>query len=239
MTATALRASPDRYTSELGSTRLFRLDAEDSTMLIATPWPEAAIVNTYPQGSMAMWTIVAPHDERTAADPARRFDISVWHAGPAESTGEAIMEIRRLSGLTWQELGDLFEVSRRSVHHWANGKPVSAGNDRKIRRMLAAIRDFYQGNQLDTRASLLAVDQATGNSMLDLLQAGQFNDAAARISGVLAPEPHRVPLSQAAQDMRRPPVPALLVGAEQDRPDNPAKATPSGPSARQGRRARA
>ena len=224
MTATALRASPDRYISELGSTRLYRIDAEDSTVLIATPWPEAAIVNTYPQGSMAMWTIVAPHDERTAADPAGRFDISLWHAGPVESTGEAILEIRRRSGLTWQELGDLFDVSRRSVHHWANGKPVSAGNDRTIRRMLAAIRHLDRGNQLDTRALLLAVDPATGISALDLLQAGRFDDATARVSGAGAPALNRVPLSPAVQDARRPPAPALLLGAEQDRPEISANA---------------
>lgn len=224
MTATALRASPDRYTSELGSTRLFRRDAEGSTVLIATPWPEAAIVNTYSRGSMAMWTIVAPHDKGTAADPAGRFDISLWHAEPAESTGEAILEIRRRSGLTWQELSDLFDVSRRSVHHWANGKPVSAGNDQTIRRMLAAIRHLDRGSQLDTRALLLAVDQATGISTLDLLQAGRFDDATARVSGARAPELHRVPLSPAAQDARRPPAPALLLGAKQNRPDIPANA---------------
>ncbi len=221
MSATALRGTADRRTSALGSMRLSRLDADFPTVLIATPWPEGTSINTCPQGSMTMWAIIAPHVERTAADPAGRFD---FFLGPAESTAEAIMEIRRRSGLTWQELGELFDVSRRSIHHWANGKPVSAGNDRMIRRMLAAIRHLDRSSQRDTRALLLSVDQATGVSPLDLLQAGRFDDATDRVPGDRTPEPHRVPLSPPARDARRPLAPTLLLGAEQDRPDVPARA---------------
>ena len=201
MTATVLRSTRDRHTPVLGSLCLFRPDADLVTVLISTPWPESAIVNTCPQNSMAMWTIAAPHVERTSADPAGRCDFLL---GPAESTAEAIMEIRRRSGLTWQELGELFEVSRRSVHHWANGKPVSAGNDRTIRRMLAAIRYLDRGNQLDTRALLLEFDQATGISTLDLLQSGRFEDATARAERFRLPKPHSVALSPTALDERCP-----------------------------------
>ena len=221
MTASTPRGTRDRYTPVLGSMCLSRPDADFPAVLIATPWPEGAIINTCPQGSMTMWTIVAPHVDRTTANPAGSFDFLL---GPAESTAEAIMEIRRRSGLTWQELGELFDVSRRSIHHWANGKSVSAGNDRAIRRMLAAIRHLDRGSQRDTRALLLSVDQATGVSPLDLLQAGQFDDATAPFLGDRTPEPHRVPLSPAARDARRPPTATLLLGAEQDRPDIPAKA---------------
>lgn len=221
MTATAPHGTRERHTPVLGSMFLSRPDADIPTVLIATPWPGGAIVNTCPQGSMIMWTIVAPHVERTAADPVGRCDFLF---GLAESTAEAIMEIRRRSGLTWQELGQLFDVSRRSIHHWANGKPVSAGNDQTIRRMLAAIRLLDQGSQRDTRALLLSVDLATGVSPLDLLRAGRFDDATARVPSGRTPEPHRVPLSPAARTAHRPPAPALLLGAAPDRPDIPAKA---------------
>ena len=109
--------------------------------------------------------------------------------------------------------GDLFDVSRRSVHHWANGKPVTASHDRTIRRMLAAIRHLDRGSQNDTRALLRAVDPATGVSTLDLLKAGQFDEAMGRVPGVRVPEPPRTPLSRAARDARRPPaLPLLLNG---------------------------
>ena len=221
MTASALRGTRDRYTPVLGSMCLSRPGADFPAVLIATPWPEGAIINTCPQGSMTMWMIIAPHANRTTANPAGSFDFLL---GPAESTAEAIMEIRRRSGLTWQELGELFNVSRRSIHHWANGKPVSAGNDRTIRRMLAAIRHLDRGCQRDTRALLLSVEQATGVSPLDLLQAGRFDDATTPFLGDRTPEPHRVPMSPAVRDARRPPAATLLVGAKQDRPDTPANA---------------
>ena len=137
---------------------------------------------------------------------------------------EAIMELRRRSGLTWEELGDLFGVSRRSVHHWANGKPVAASHGRPIHRMLAVVRQLDRGDQAGTRALLLAVDRGMEVSALDLLKRGRFDEAMGRIVDVPALAPRRVPLSRAARGARRPQAPALLLGAEQERPDVPAKA---------------
>ena len=219
MTAPALRDTGDAHTSALGCMYPSGLDATFAAVLIATTLPGQATANTYAQGSMAMWATIAPCAERTAAGPTGQIE----HV-PAESTAEAIMEIRRRSGLTWEELADLFDVSRRSVHHWANGKPVSARHDRMIRRMLAAVRHLDQGGQVGTRALLLAVDQAMGVSALDLLKDGRFDEAMDRVAGVRAPERQRIPLSSAARDARRPQAPELLLGAEQDRPDLPAKA---------------
>ena len=157
MTATARRDTPDSHISALGPAYRPALDAG---FILAEPMT----ANTYPEGRWAVWTTGTPGCSRAAAGPAAQFDYV-----PTESTAEAIMEIRRRSGLTWQELAELFEVSRRSAHHWANGNPVSAGRERTIRRMLAAIRHLDRGSQVDTRALLLAVDQATGVSTLDLL----------------------------------------------------------------------
>lgn len=210
MTALALRDTPDTHTSAVGSMYRSGIDATIAAMLIATTLSGSATASTY-----AVPRLV----ERTAAGPAGQIE----HV-PAESTAEAILEIRRRSGLTWEELGDLFDVSRRSVHHWASGKTVSAKHDQMIRRMLAAIRHLDQGSQAGTRTQLLAVDGATGVSALDLLKDGLFDEAMARVEGVRAPEHRRIPLSRKAQDARRPQAPTLLLEAEQERPDVPAKA---------------
>ena len=163
--------------------------------------------------------------ERTAAGPAGQLRPAPTEpTGEAVSTGEAILEIRRRSGLTWEELGDLFGVSRRSVHHWASGKPVSAANENTIRRMLAAVRRLSQGSRTATRSRLLAIDDSLGVSPLDLLKQGRFDEVEARVDGVPPPRYRPVPLSRADRDARRPPPPALLLEAEQDRPDIPAKA---------------
>lgn len=210
MTAPALHDMPASHTSAAGSMYRPGLDAAFTAMLVIGGLSGSATASTYD---------VPRFVERTAAGPAGQIDRVA-----AESTAEAVLEIRRRSGLTWEELSDLFDVSRRSVHHWASGKAVSARHDQAIRRMLAAIRRLDQGNQAGTRAQLLAVDAATGVSALDLFKAGRFDEAMEHAAGVRPPAPRRVPLSGEAQDARRPQAPALLLEAEQERPGVPAKA---------------
>ena len=116
MTETALREAPDMRTSAVGC--MNRPDMEATfAFLIATTLPGSA-------KATGTGETIVQYSERTAAGPIGQIE----HA-PAESTAEAVMEIRRRSGLTWEELGDLFDVSRRSVHHWANGKSVTASHD--------------------------------------------------------------------------------------------------------------
>jgi transcriptional regulator with XRE-family HTH domain len=180
----------------------------------------ALLVITGLSGSATTSTYELPRSfERTVAGPAGHIEQL-----PTDSTAEAILEIRRRSGLTWEELGDLFDVSRRSVHHWASGKSVSAKHDQAIRRILAAIRHLDQESQANTRALLLAINNATGVSTFDLLKEGRFDDAMAGVIGVRAPEYSRVPLSSNARDTRRPQPPMFLLEAEQERPVLPAKA---------------
>ncbi len=138
----------------------------------------------------------------------------------AVTTASAVLEIRRRSGLTWEELSELFEVSRRSVHHWANGKTVSAKHDREIRDTLAAIRHIDEGSQATTRDRLLTVD-ASGESVFDLLKAHRFDKVMTQVRGLAVPEHRRIPLSPKERDMRRPQPPMLLLEAEQERPDFP------------------
>ena len=217
MTATALRNTHDTPTSATGSMHGSGLEATFAAVLVATTL--SATANTYAQGSFALRKAIAPCSERTATGPAGQ--IANLHS---ESTAHAVMEIRRLSGLTWEELGNLFSVSRRSIHHWASGKSVTAKHERLIHRMATAIRHLDTGDRIGTRALLLSVDQATGVPTLNLLREGHFQKAMARVEGRWTPETHRTPLSRAASDTRRPPPPALLLEAKQERPATPAKA---------------
>jgi hypothetical protein len=156
--------------------------------------------------------------ERTAAGPTGQLDLVA-----AETTADAVLEIRRLSGLTWEELSDLFDVSRRSVHHWASGKVVSAKYEEIIRQTLTTIRHLDRGGAADTRALLLTTD-AAGVSVLDLLKAKFYKRAISRATPHVITKQYRIPLSQAAQHVRRPPAPTLLLGADQERPEISAKA---------------
>ena len=134
--------------------------------------------------------------------------------------------IRRRSGLTWDELADLFDVSRRSVHHWANGKVVNAQHDQVIRATLFALRNLDRGASGQTRDWLLAPD-SDGVSAFDLLRQGRVDDVMARADSLpQACAPSLTPLAPAAQRSRRPPAATALMNALQDRPVQSGKALP-------------
>lgn len=74
---------------------------------------------------------------------------------PTETTADLVREVKDNSGLTWEELGRIFGVSRRAVHNWANGGKANAFNSRRIRRVHALIHDLSRGNEINTREALL------------------------------------------------------------------------------------
>ncbi len=163
-------------------------------------------------------TTVSPYGtervEGTSAGPAFKTNI------PArQTTGEAILEIRCRSGLTWELLSDLFKVSRRTVHHWANGKAPSAQHELDIRNTLDAIRHLDEGNQSATRDRLLT--SVHGLSPFDRLADRRYAEVILQAAGAgsAAFGRHRSALSQDEWARRQPAAPNLLLEAIQDRPD--------------------
>lgn len=92
----------------------------------------------------------------------------------ASAVGPEIFEIRKLSGLTWDELANLFNVARRSVHLWANGKPINSANEMKVGRLLAAFRRMDRGEARENR-KLIFSPSPVGGLMFDLLRRGDFD----------------------------------------------------------------
>jgi hypothetical protein len=91
---------------------------------------------------------------------------------------EAIFEMRRISGLTWDELAHVFGVTRRAIHHWANGHSLKPENIRQVHDVLHTLRIIARSSAEETRAALLA-PLAAGRTPLQLLQARDFNEVLA------------------------------------------------------------
>lgn len=137
------------------------------------------------------------------------------HDASAESTRQAINELRRISGLTWEQLGSLFSVSRRSVHFWASGRSLSAENERRLLRVLDVVRRAYRGDSRSTRTALLEAED--GLTALGLLGSGRYDKALARLGVGVGPSTgDRTPLSEAALAARLPERPERLVGARNE-----------------------
>jgi DNA-binding transcriptional regulator YiaG len=47
-------------------------------------------------------------------------------------TGDALSELRRLSGLSWEQLARMLGVSRRALHFWASGKAMARSNEEHL-----------------------------------------------------------------------------------------------------------
>ncbi|PSB59374.1 transglycosylase domain-containing protein [Chamaesiphon polymorphus] len=135
---------------------------------------------------------------------------------PVKSTQQAINELRKLSGLTWEQLATLFGVSRRSVHFWASGEPLSSANEEKLNRTLDSVKYISRGSASSNRSLLMGIAD-DGKSYLELLAAGEFERVKYLLGAGNAPaKPKLGKLSTAAEMSRVPPNPADLVDAIQD-----------------------
>jgi DNA-binding transcriptional regulator YiaG len=137
-------------------------------------------------------------------------------ASSTEATQKALNELRKLSGLTWDQLARLFNVSRRSLHFWASGQPLSRFNEENLNRLLGTIQYIDRGSASLNRSLLLKPD-SDGRPLFDLLVAGEHEEVKRILGPGNAPlRAQLVPLSEDARASRRPLNPADLVDALQE-----------------------
>lgn len=133
-----------------------------------------------------------------------------------EPSGLGIGDVRRLSGLTWEQLARLLSVSRRTLHFWASGKPMTPGNEEHLQRLLGVLQKIDRGSSSANRAMLLG-SRDDGAIPLDLLRAGDYDDVLRRLGFSKARRRSPSSLSEEARLARAPRSPVDLVGALQDR----------------------
>ena len=157
-----------------------------------------------------------PEDWQTIPEDPAQAGTSAGASAAGEEqpvdTGAAIAELRRLSGLTWEQLARLFGVARRSLHFWASGKPLNASNEERLRRLIAVLRQADRGNAQENRAMLFG--DHDGTVPFDLLAEGQYEAFLALVGkGPGRRRPELPPLSRATLEARKPPPPEELVEA--------------------------
>ncbi len=134
-----------------------------------------------------------------------------------ETPAAVLMTIRRLSGLTWEQLSRALGVARRSLHFWAGGKPVSSTNHERLGRMLAVLHEVDRGSARANRTLLLTAVES-GEVALDLLAEQRFEETIALLGRGEASERRLVaPAGIGAARAKFPARPAELVDALTDR----------------------
>ncbi len=132
-----------------------------------------------------------------------------------QDTGSAIMELRRLSGLTWEKLAELFGVARRSLHLWASGKSLSTSNEERLWTLLTTIRETDRGASSANKSMLLR--QHGDVIPFDLLAKGEYGRFVMLVGTGSGEHSFKSPrLSKEAWDARKPPAPDNLMGALHD-----------------------
>ena len=130
-------------------------------------------------------------------------------------TGSAeIMELRRLSGMTWGQLAQLFGVTPRTLHFWASGKRLTPSNEEKLRRVVTTVRQIDRGSAQENRDALFMV-QPDGIRPIDLMLMGNYGDVIVRLGETRFQRPVLVPLSAEARSWRAPMKPSDLTNALQ------------------------
>jgi DNA-binding transcriptional regulator YiaG len=139
------------------------------------------------------------------------------HVRESQAPSAALLELRRISGLTWDQLARLFGITRRSLHFWASGKPLTPAHEERLHRLLATVRRLDRGSAHANRTLLLGV-QADGCIPFDLLVAGQYERVLALLGPGHAPgRPHPAALAVDARVARAPHAPEDVAGSLPDR----------------------
>jgi len=168
-------------------------------------------------------------DPGTVAGPRWALRVDRTSSGPevtvgvltGQGTAEAVLELRRRSGLTWELLSQLFNVSRRTVHNWANGRAPSMQHEQDIRLTLDAIRHLDEGDRRAMRDRLLTT--TNGRSIFGLLAERRYEEVMCQPAGVAPGNASRrtTALSEDEWAKRQPPPPAILLDTIADLPELP------------------
>ncbi len=138
--------------------------------------------------------------------PLQQTTVGTVVAVPPAANG-SLAELRRLSGLTWDQLARVFGVTRRALHFWASGKPMSPSNEEHLRKVLAVVCSIDRGSSAANSSALLSALDA-GAPGIELLARGEYARVQLLASTVSA--------SASERHARMPRRPEELVGALQD-----------------------
>ncbi len=96
----------------------------------------------------------------------------------APTPRKILHQLHRWSGLTWDQIADLFGVDRRSVHFWSSGRALNAENEEHLFQIWAVFRTIDRGFAPANRAALLN-PREDGVRPLDLLTQRRYDEVRA------------------------------------------------------------
>lgn len=110
--------------------------------------------------------VMSPVGSQTASGSAVRPGSAVVAPARVRREGDEVRWLHETSGMTWEQLGRVFGVSRRAVHLWATGARMNAANAEALFGLVDLVRAAPGSTPDERRAWLLRPDSG-GRSALD------------------------------------------------------------------------
>lgn len=96
--------------------------------------------------------------------------VSVTIPAPVPSVADQVKALHDESGLTWEQIGRLFGVSRRAVHLWAAGGRVNARHLELLATIQSAIRSLPASSPEERRLLLFSRQEGRQSPFDELLR---------------------------------------------------------------------
>lgn len=106
--------------------------------------------------------------------------------GVSVSPARRVAELRALTGLTIDQMGRLFGVSRRSVHNWINGNTMAPQHEERLATILAVAQVLPGTTPVERRAAML--DSSQGVSLFHQLMGERGEGMRLHVPGMTARE---------------------------------------------------
>lgn len=119
-----------------------------------------------PSAIRVLAPVMFPAGSQTAFGSAVRQGPAVGAAVRLRREGDEVRWLHETSGMTWEQLGRVFGVSRRAVHLWATGARMNAANAEALFGLVDLVRAAPGSTPDERRAWLLRPDSG-GRSALD------------------------------------------------------------------------
>lgn len=163
--------------SEINSTNTGSFNRGKAAVFIAS----LCLLNGGPGTSAALSVTSHPNTENYRLHESINTSSGFYFIQSQEIGSHSLLEFRRISGLTWDKIAEIFGVTRRAVHFWANGKPMEDYRAEKLYHLIVAVRMLDTGYAVQNRRLLLAEGESR-TSLFDLFKNGDFYSARLRMT---------------------------------------------------------
>jgi len=145
----------------------------ETTPEVAAPFLQAQSLKVFGRDVQAFALRQEYLEGSTALNIPVSFSVEESDQLANTTSAELVYELRRMSGLTWAQIADVFGVSERTPYHWASGKILSAENHERLGQVVATLKFIDRGSAEENRNLLLA-SACPGKIYLDLLCSGDY-----------------------------------------------------------------